>query len=78
MCDSAVLRERFVGREQALRAFYTRFAYRHMKNAIYYYGGGGTGKSWLLCRIWIDNQDDSTCIVPEPIDFFETDNQSIR
>lgn len=68
----------FVGRERALRAFYSRFAYRHMKNAVYYYGGGGMGKTWLLRKILEDNQTDPLRIVPKPIDFFETDNQGIH
>lgn len=69
---------RFVGRKQALNVFYQRLAYRHMKNAVYYYGTGGIGKTWLLNKILQENKNDSTRTVTDIIDFFNTSNQSIR
>jgi tetratricopeptide (TPR) repeat protein len=68
----------FVGRAEALDAFYLRFAYRHMKNGIYYYGGGGLGKTWLLQKIILDSQDDPIRVATNIIDFFDTQNHSIR
>lgn len=67
----------FIGRRQALRVFYRRFAYRHMKNGVYYYGSGGLGKSWILHRIIEENKSDPLTIV-SLIDFYETENHSIR
>lgn len=72
------LAQRFVGRDEALSVFYMRFAYRHMKNGVYYYGGGGLGKTWILKKILLDNQDDPTRVVTDVIDFFDTQNHSIR
>lgn len=53
---SEAVRQRFVGRSEALAKFYLRFAYRHMKNGIYYRGRGGLGKTWILKKILLDNQ----------------------
>jgi tetratricopeptide (TPR) repeat protein len=75
---SEAVRERFIGRRQALDAFYQRFAYRHMKNAVYYYAEGGVGKTWILRKILSDNLEDPTRTVTDIIDFFDTRNQSIR
>lgn len=68
----------FVGRRKALDAFYLRFAYRHMKNGIYYCGGGGMGKTWIFHKIINDNQDDPIRVVKPIIDFFDTLNHSVR
>jgi tetratricopeptide (TPR) repeat protein len=75
---SEAVRQRFVGRAEALDMFYLRFAYRHMKNGVYYYGHGGLGKSWLLQKIILDNQGDPTRVVTDIIDFFDTQNHSVR
>ena len=75
---SEVVRQRFVGRSAALNAFYLRFAYRHMKNGVCYYGEGGLGKTWILKRILLDGQDDPTRMVTDIIDFFDTQNHTIR
>ena len=69
--------KRFVGRQQALDVFYQRFAYRHMKNAVYYFAYGGVGKTWVLQKIVLDNQSDPTRTVTDIIDFFDTQNQSV-
>jgi tetratricopeptide (TPR) repeat protein len=74
---SEAVRQRFVGRAGALDMFYLRFAYRHMKNGVYYYGHGGLGKSWLLQKIILDNQGDPTRVVTDIIDFFDTKNHSV-
>lgn len=55
---SEAVRERFVGRVGALKAFYLRFSDRHMKNGVYYCGRGGLGKTWILQRIRLDNAGD--------------------
>jgi tetratricopeptide (TPR) repeat protein len=68
----------FVGRQDALDAFYLRFAYRHMKNGIYYCGGGGLGKTWILHKIINDNNDDPIRMVTRIIDFSDTQNHSVR
>jgi tetratricopeptide (TPR) repeat protein len=68
----------FVGRQEALDAFYRRFAYRHMKNGIYYCGGGGLGKTWILRKIIDDNQGDPIRVVTPIVDFFNTKNHSVR
>jgi len=68
----------FVGRREALDAFYLRFAYWHMKNGIYYCGGGGLGKTWILQKIINDNSDDPVRVVTPIIDFFDTQNHSLR
>ena len=68
----------FVGRTEALDAFYLRFAYRHMKNGIYYCGTGGLGKTWILQKIILDNQADPIRVVTPIIDFFDTQNHSVR
>lgn len=81
MNDTSVsekVRAQFVGRREALDAFYLRFAYRHMKNGIYYCGGGGIGKTWLLWKIINDNLDDPIRVVTGIIDFFNTKNHSVR
>ncbi|MBC8275818.1 MAG: tetratricopeptide repeat protein [Chloroflexi bacterium] len=75
---SEAVRQRFVGCAEALDTFYLRFAYRHMKNGVYYYGDGGLGKTWILKKILLDNQDDPTRVVTDIIDFFDTRNHSIR
>lgn len=75
---SEAVRRRFVGRIEVLDKFYLRFAYRHAKNGIYYRGRGGLGKTWILKKILLDNQGDPTRKVTEIIDFFETQNHSIR
>lgn len=75
---SDAVKKRFVGRQDALDEFYQRFAYIHMQNGVYYWGGGGTGKTWILQKIYIDNLDDPTRTVTRIIDFFDTRNQSIR
>lgn len=75
---SEAVRQRFVGRIEVLDKFYLRFAYRHAKNGIYYRGRGGLGKTWILKKILLDNQGDPTRKVTEIIDFFETQNHSIR
>jgi hypothetical protein len=75
---SEAVRQQFVGRSAELNVFYQRFAYRHMKNGVYYYGAGGLGKTWILEKIWLDNQDDPTRIVIDIIDFFDTKNHNVR
>jgi tetratricopeptide (TPR) repeat protein len=81
MNDTSVsekVRAQFVGRREALDAFYLRFAYRHMKNGIYYCGGGGQGKTWVLQKIINDSQGDPIRVVTSIIDFFDTQNHSVR
>ena len=68
----------FVGRRKALEMFYQRFAYRHMKNGIYYYASGGIGKSWILQRILVENEHDATRTVTNVIDFSNTTNHSLH
>ncbi len=75
---SEKVRAQFVGRRDALDAFYLRFAYRHMKNGIYYCGRGGLGKTWILQKIINDGQDDPIREVMPIIDFFDTQNHSLR
>jgi len=75
---SEKVRQQFVGRTEALDAFYLRFAYRHMKNGIYYCGGGGLGKTWILQKIIFDNQADPIRVVTNIVDFFNTQNHSVR
>jgi|GEM_PF-3466501 len=75
---SEKVRAQFVGRQDALDAFYQRFAYRHMKNGIYYCGSGGIGKTWILQKIINDAQDDPIRVVTPVIDFFDTQNHSVR
>jgi tetratricopeptide (TPR) repeat protein len=75
---SEAVEKRFVGRRDALDEFYQRFAYIHMQNVVYYWGGGGTGKTWILQKIYLDNQNDPTRATTRIIDFFDTQNQSIR
>jgi tetratricopeptide (TPR) repeat protein len=75
---SEKVRAQFVGRREALDAFYLRFAYRHMKNGIYYCGSGGLGKTWVLQKIINDNQNDPIRVVTRIIDFFDTQNHSVR
>jgi tetratricopeptide (TPR) repeat protein len=75
---SEKVRAQFVGRHDARDAFYLRFAYRHMKNGIYYCGGGGVGKTWQLQSIIIDNLDDPVRVVTPIIDFFDTQNHSVH
>lgn len=70
--------ERFVGRDDALKAFYDRFSYQAMQNCVYFYGKGGLGKTWLLKKIIIDNADDPDREVVGIIDFFDTNNHSKR
>lgn len=64
--------------ESALSAFYQLSAYRHMKNGIYYFGAGGVGKTWLLKKILLDNQNDPARVATDIIDFFDTSNRTIR
>lgn len=81
MNDTSVsekVRAQFVGRQDALDAFYLRFAYRHMKNGIYYCGSGGLGKTWIVQKIINDNQGDPIRVVTPIIDFFDTQNHSVR
>ena len=68
----------FVGRDDPLNEFYRRFTYRRMRNGIYYWGGGGLGKTWLLQKIYDDALQDPTRTVPAIIDLFDTCNHSIR
>lgn len=68
----------FVGRTDALDAFYRRFAYRHMKNGVYYWGSGGLGKTWILRKIYQDIEQDNTRRVGPVIDFYETKNHTVR
>ena len=68
----------FVGRAEALNAFYLCFAYQHAKNGIYYCGAGGVGKTWILQKIILDNQADPIRVVTPIIDFFDTQNHSVR
>jgi tetratricopeptide (TPR) repeat protein len=75
---SEMVRERFVGREDALKAFYLRFTYRSTKNCIFYYGEGGAGKTWLLKRIMQQNQGEPDREILPLIDFFDTNNHSKR
>ena len=75
---SEAVRQQFVGRADALNAFYLRFAYKHMKNGIYYCGDGGLGKTWILKKIIVDSQDDPSRVITEIIDFFDTQNYHIR
>jgi len=75
---SEVISQRFVGRAEALDAFYLRFAYRHMKNGIYYYGRGGLGKTWILKKIILNSENGPTRTASEIIDFFDTQNRNIR
>lgn len=75
---SEKVRMQFVGRHNALNAFYMRLAYRHMQNGIYYSGRGGVGKTWVLKKIINDNQDDPIRIVCPIIDFFNTQNHTVR
>ncbi|MBN1891049.1 MAG: tetratricopeptide repeat protein [Thermoflexales bacterium] len=75
---SEKVRAQFVGRREALDAFYLRFSYRHMKNGIYYCGGGGLGKTWVLQKIINDNKDDPIRVVTPIIDFFNTQNHSVH
>jgi len=75
---SEKVRAQFVGRQEALEAFYRRFAYRHMKNGIYYCGKGGLGKTWILWKIINDSLDDPIRVVAHIIDFFDTRNHSVR
>jgi tetratricopeptide (TPR) repeat protein len=75
---SEKVRAQFVGRREALDAFYLRFSYRHMKNGVYYYGGGGLGKTWILQKIVNDSQDDPIRVVTPIVDFFDTRNHSVR
>jgi tetratricopeptide (TPR) repeat protein len=49
-----------------------------MKNGIYYCGGGGLGKTWILEKIINDNQGDPIRVVTPIIDFFDTQNHSVR
>ena len=75
---SQQIKQRFVGRTDALKVFYQRFAYRAMMNCIYYRGGGGLGKTWILKKIILDFKDDTDHEVLEIIDFFDTRNHSKR
>jgi tetratricopeptide (TPR) repeat protein len=70
--------QKFIGRADALDAFYRRFAYRHMKNGIYYYGDGGLGKTWILRKILLDSRNDPIRTVTDIVDFFDTQNHNIR
>lgn len=70
--------QRFVGRDEALDIFYQRFAYRHIKNAVYYHADGGIGKTWVLQKILLDNQNDGLRTVSGIIDFYDTQNQSVE
>lgn len=81
MNDTSVsekVQAQFVGRRTALDAFYLRFAYRHMKNGIYYCGDGGLGKTWILQKIINDNRNDPVRIITPIVDFFDTQNHSVR
>jgi tetratricopeptide (TPR) repeat protein len=81
MSDTSVsekVHTQFVGRQEALDAFYLRFAYRHMKNGIYYCGDGGLGKTWILRKIINDGHDDPIRVVTPIIDFFDTRNHSVH
>ena len=75
---SEKVKSQFVGRQDALDAFYMRFAYRHMKNGIYYCGPGGIGKTWILWQIINDSQEDPIRKVTPIVDFFDTQNHSVR
>jgi tetratricopeptide (TPR) repeat protein len=68
--------QKFMGRGDALAAFYTRLAYRHMKNGVYYYGGGGLGKTWILQKILLDYSYGPCHALTCFIDFFDTRNHS--
>ncbi|MCL4301557.1 MAG: tetratricopeptide repeat protein [Anaerolineae bacterium] len=74
---SEAVEKRFVGRKEALSVFYQRFAYRHMKNVVYYYAEGGVGKTWILQKILLDNWNDPVHTAADIINFFDTQNQSI-
>lgn len=75
---SEKVRTQFVGRRDALDAFYLRFASKHMKNGIYYCGDGGLGKTWILQKIIDENQNDPIRVVTPIIDFYDTQNHSVR
>lgn len=75
---SEAVEQRFVGRADALEAFYLRFSYRHMKNGIYYYGEGGLGKTWVLKKIILEGAEDSARTVTDIIDFLDTQHHTIR
>lgn len=68
----------FVGRQEALDAFYQCFAYRHFKNAIYYPAEGGIGKTKLLRKIFLEHQADPIITTTEIIDFYNIQNQHIH
>ncbi len=72
------IRNRFIGREEALNVFYSRPAYRSMANGVYYVGDGGTGKTWLLRKIIADNQDEPGLEVSNIIDFYDTTNNTLH
>ena len=76
--SSNYVRERFVGRKQALDAFEQRFVVPRTMNCVYYYGSGGLGKTWLLKRILLDNLAAARREVTPIIDFFDTQNHSKR
>lgn len=74
---SKLVRSEFVGREEPLDVYYERFAYRHTKNGVYYFGPGGGGKTWLIQKILLDNQVASNRVATDIVDFFNTQNQSV-
>lgn len=69
----------FVGRAEALKEFYNLFSYRRQKNIIYYEAEGGLGKSWLLRKIYEDNNlNPDQRIVFKPINFADLKNRSVK
>ncbi len=74
---TANVRDLFVGRTQALDAFYRCRESRGAQSGVYYYGRGGLGKTWILAKLIADGRDDPHCVTTEIIDFANTQNHSV-
>jgi tetratricopeptide (TPR) repeat protein len=72
------IERRFIGREEALKVFYSRPAYRSMQNGVYYVGPGGAGKTWILRKIILDNRGIPGLEVLDIIDFYDMRNNNLH
>ena len=75
---SEAVRDRFIGRKDALSKFSAILTTQQPHNGIYYYGHGGTGKTWILKKILLDYAAEPSIFVSDIIDFYETENHSIQ
>jgi predicted ATPase len=70
--------ERFIGRAEALSIFHALRAPGTLHNGVYYYGQGGSGKTWILHKIQMEVAGLPGIQVPPIIDFYDTRNNHVH